>query len=109
MFALGFGLLLGSLNVYFRDIQHFMSIIFLVWLYLTPIIYPITTPGVARYVTVLKLNPMTDAVLCFRASLYDGSFPGLLELGYFAAWAVFMFFVGRSVFNRLEVGLAEEL
>jgi ABC-2 type transport system permease protein len=109
VFALGFGLLLGSLNVYFRDIEHFMSIVFLVWLYMTPIIYPITTPGVARYATLLKLNPMTDAVLCFRATLYNGTFPGAWELAYFAAWAAAMFFIGRNVFNRLEVGLAEEL
>jgi ABC-type polysaccharide/polyol phosphate export permease len=32
-----------------------------------------------------------------------------MELGYFAAWAVVMFFVGRAVFNKLEPGLAEEL
>ncbi len=109
VFALGFGLLLGALNVYFRDIEHFMSIIFLVWLYMTPIIYPLTTHGVARYATILKLNPMTDAVLCYRNTLYNGTMPGPLELGYFAAWAVALFFVGRYVFNRLEGGLAEEL
>jgi ABC-2 type transport system permease protein len=109
VFALGFGLLLSALNVYFRDIEHFMNIILLVWLYMTPIIYPLTTTGVARYVKYLKLNPMTDAVLCYRAVLYDGTLPGWRELGYFAAWAVGMFFVGRYVFNRLEPGLAEEL
>jgi ABC-type polysaccharide/polyol phosphate export permease len=67
VFALGFGLLLSAINVYFRDIEHFMNIIFLVWLYMTPIIYPITTKGVAKYVTFLKLNPMTDAV-CVTAT-----------------------------------------
>jgi ABC-2 type transport system permease protein len=109
VFALGFGLLLSALNVYFRDIEHLMSILFLVWLYMTPIIYPITTPGVARYATLLKLNPMTDAVLCYRATLYNGALPGPFELGYFAAWAGGMFVIGRYVFNRLEPGLAEEL
>jgi lipopolysaccharide transport system permease protein len=95
--------------VYFRDIEHFMSILFLVWLYMTPIIYPITLPGVHKYVTILKLNPMTDAVLCYRDVLYNGTYPGWLELGYFAAWAAGSFLVGRYVFNRLEPGLAEEL
>jgi ABC-2 type transport system permease protein len=109
VFALGFGLLLSALNVYFRDIEHFMSILFLVWLYMTPIIYPITTPGVARYADILKLNPMTDATISFRAVLYYGTLPGWFELGYFAAWAAGMFFAGRYVFNRLEPGLAEEL
>ena len=39
MFALGLGLALSVLNVYFRDIQHFMGIFFLMWFYMTPIVY----------------------------------------------------------------------
>jgi ABC-2 type transport system permease protein len=107
-FALGFGLVLSSLNVYFRDVEHFMSIVFLVWFYLTPIIYPLTVVP-AHYRSLLKLNPMTDASLCYRAVLYDGRLPDWLQLGYFAAWAVAMVLVGLSVFNRLEGRLAEEL
>jgi lipopolysaccharide transport system permease protein len=108
VFALGFGLLLSALNVYFRDIQHFMGILFLMWIYLTPIIYPITYVP-ARYQTLLKLNPMTDASLSYRAVLYDGRAPGWLQFAYFTGWAVAMLVVGLLVFNRLEAGLAEEL
>jgi ABC-2 type transport system permease protein len=108
LFALGFGLLLSALNVYFRDIEHFMTIVFLVWLYMTPIIYPITAVPV-HYRSILKINPMTDASLCFRATLYDGTHPGWLQLGYFAAWSVGMVGIGLLVFNRLEGRLAEEL
>jgi lipopolysaccharide transport system permease protein len=108
LFALGFGLMLSALNVYFRDVEHFMSIFFLVWLYLTPIIYPVTIIP-AKYLTIVKLNPMTDAVLCYRQVLYAGTYPGWVELAYFAAWAIGIFFVGRAVFNKLEPGLAEEL
>jgi lipopolysaccharide transport system permease protein len=109
MFALGLGLLLSALNVYFRDIEHFMNIFFLVWLYMTPIIYPTNLPGVQKYLPILKLNPMTDAVLSYRNALYYGTHPGWLEMGYFFAWAIGTFFLGRMVFNRLEPGLAEEL
>lgn len=107
-FALGLGLMLSVLNVFFRDVQHFMSILFMVWFYLTPIIYPITyTHGHVE--TLMKLNPMTDAALGFQAALYDGTHPGYLELAYFATWAVVAFVVGRHVFNRFEGRLAEEL
>jgi ABC-2 type transport system permease protein len=108
LFALGFGLLLSSLNVYFRDIEHFMTIVFLVWFYLTPIIYPITAVP-SSYRSFLKLNPMTDASLCFRATLYDGTHPGWTQLGYFMAWVVAMVAVGLLVFTRLEGRFAEEL
>jgi ABC-2 type transport system permease protein len=108
LFALGLGLMLSAFNVYFRDVQHFMGILFLVWLYLTPIIYPLSYVP-PRYQSLLKLNPMTDATLCYRNAWYDGTHPGWLQLAYFAAWAVGTLAVGMLVFNRLEAGLAEEL
>lgn len=108
LFGLGLGLMLSASNVYFRDVQHFMAILFLVWLYLTPIIYPLSYVP-AHFQSILKLNPMTDASLCYRAVLYDGTHPDWLQLSYFAAWAVGTFVVGLLVFNRLESGLAEEL
>jgi lipopolysaccharide transport system permease protein len=108
IFALGMGLALSALNVYFRDIEHFTGILFLVWLYMTPIVYPIyDVPH--RIQTVLKLNPMTDMALSYRAVLYDGAHPGWLQFAYFAAWALGMLGVGLFVFGRLEKGLAEEL
>lgn len=108
LFALGFGLAVSALNVYFRDVEHFMGILFLVWMYLTPIIYPLGIVP-ARFQTILKINPMTDAVLCYRSVLYDGTHPGWLQLSYFAIWAIGLLIVGLTVFSRLEAGLAEEL
>jgi ABC-2 type transport system permease protein len=108
IFALGLGLMLSALNVYFRDIQHFMSIVFLVWFYLTPIIYPFSYVP-ARYHLLLQTNPMTEMSLCYRAVLYDGTLPNWLQFGYFAAWAAVLFAAGLLVFNRLSAGLAEEL
>lgn len=108
LFGLGFGLMLSVLNVYFRDIQHFVTILFMVWFYMTPIIYPIAFLH-SRLQTIMKINPMTDMALSFQATLYDGTHPGWIELSYFALAAIALFVVGRSVFNRLEGGLAEEL
>jgi ABC-2 type transport system permease protein len=107
-FAIGLGLLLSALNVYFRDIQHFMSILFLVWLYMTPIIYPLSYVP-ARYHLLLQSNPMTEATLCYRACLYDGTLPHWAWFAYFTAWAAVMLAAGLLVFNRLSAGLAEEL
>jgi ABC-2 type transport system permease protein len=108
LFALGFGLLLSALNVYFRDIQHFMSIVFLVWFYLTPIIYPFSYVP-ERYHLLLQTNPMTEATLCYRAMLYDGRLPDWGQFAYFTLWAAALMTVGLIVFNRLSAGLAEEL
>jgi ABC-2 type transport system permease protein len=108
VFALGLGLSLSSLNVYFRDIEHFMAIFFLVWLYLTPIVYPFNRIP-HRFQGWVKLNPMTDMALAYRSAFYSGTTPSWPEMGYYALWAVGMLVVGLYVFNRLEHGLAEEL
>jgi ABC-type polysaccharide/polyol phosphate export permease len=108
MFSLGLGLTLSALNVYFRDIEHLMTIVFLLWLYMTPIIYPFSVVP-ERFQTIVKLNPMTDASLCYRDMLYDGTHPGWGEFAYFGLWAVFLMVSGLLVFNRLEGRLAEEL
>lgn len=108
VFSLGFGLLLSSLNVFFRDVQHFVSILFLIWLYMTPIVYPYyDVPH--RLQSFLKLNPMTDMALSYQAVLYDGAHPGWLQMGYFGLWALGFLVLGLYVFNRLEAGMAEEL
>jgi ABC-type polysaccharide/polyol phosphate export permease len=109
VFSLGLGLLFSAANVYFRDVQHFMSIILLVWIYLTPIIYPLNLPGAHKYLTFLKINPMTEMTECFRAVLYYGRFPTALEFGYFLGAALVALAAGWAVFSRLERRMAEEL
>lgn len=107
LLAFGAGLLVSAVNVYFRDVEHFMSIFIMIWFYLTPIIYPI---AIARqYAKYIKLNPMTEGVNCFRAVLYYGKFPTAVDFGYFTAFALVMFGLGWLVYTRLQGGFAEEL
>jgi len=109
LFALGLGLMLSVLNVYFRDVEYLITIVFLVWMYLTPIIYPFSLVP-HRYRGIAEvLNPMTDAVLAFRSMLYDGTTPRWLGFGYFVLVASVVFIIGMYVFSRLEGRLAEEL
>jgi ABC-type polysaccharide/polyol phosphate export permease len=114
VFALGFGLLFSVVNVYFRDVEHFTSIFFLIWLYLTPLIYPESylkgraVAGVSL-LAIFKLNPFTDFAECFRSTLYAGRLPGLDDTIYVIVFSALMFLLGMYVFNRLEGRLAEEL
>ena len=78
VFAAGAAMLLAAINVTFRDLQELIVVIFLVWFYLTPIIYPYEL-AVAQagngaigqvLLQVVRLNPMTWFVRLFRESLY---------------------------------------
>lgn len=117
LFTTGLGLMFSVLNVYFRDVQHFVGIIFQVWFYLTPVIYPISiVPETADVFgttlnvrDLLFVNPITTFVEAFRDCLYDLKMPPLLNVGYLAAVSAATFVLGLVVFNRLEGRLAEEL
>jgi ABC-type polysaccharide/polyol phosphate export permease len=120
LLATGVALMLSVANVYFRDTQHFVTILFQVWFYLTPILYPVSlVAGLSEdvgplfgSVTVLDLyllNPIGDFVEAFRNLLYDNRWPDPSTLLTCAGWAVGAFAVGYWIFKRHEKGLAEAL
>jgi len=114
MFVLGLGLLLSVLNVYFRDVQHFVGILLQIWFYATPIVYPIKVVGDAladhtALFTLYKLNPMVRFVEAYRDCLYDLRFPALLDTLYLLGVSGATLALGVAVFTRMEPKLAEEL
>jgi ABC-2 type transport system permease protein len=117
VFVAGIALMLGVLNVYFRDVQHLVGIVLQLWFYSTPIVYPLTlVPEQATLfgaeipvLTLFKLNPMVGFVEAYRDLLYDLRLPPLADLSYLVAVSVVTLAVGLAVFNRLEPKLAEEL
>ncbi len=66
--ALGFGLWLSALNVRYRDIKQLIPFIVQLWMYLTPVIWPVTIIP-ERLRPLLALNPMTGVVSGFRWAL----------------------------------------
>jgi ABC-type polysaccharide/polyol phosphate export permease len=117
VFVTGIGLLLAVLNVYFRDVQHFVGIGLQLWFYATPVIYPITLLGnIAErellgisLLTLYKLNPMTAFVEMYHSMLFYLQWPDWELFVYAAGASIAMLAFGLLVFKRLEPRLAEEL
>jgi ABC-2 type transport system permease protein len=116
-FVLGIGLMLSVLNVYFRDVQHLISILLMALFYAAPIVYPIRfVPKEADFLgmeiplrTLYELNPIVQFLECYRDALYDLRFPPILSMLYLVGWAVVMMGIGLAVFQRLDRRLAEEV
>jgi len=114
-FVIGIGLTLAVLNVYFRDVQHLVSILLQLWFYATPIVYPESavpphaTIGGIGVLTLYRLNPMVRFVEAYRACLYDLRLPSAADFAYLVVAAIVAVAVGAVVFARLEPKLAEEL
>jgi lipopolysaccharide transport system permease protein len=117
MIVTGIGLALSVLNVYFRDMQHFIPIVLQALFYATPIVYPISLvpdEGTLLGVTIpvgslYRLNPLVHIVQGFRSVLYDLRFPPLNSTIYMVGWAVGSVVFGLWVFSRLDRRLAEEV
>jgi ABC-2 type transport system permease protein len=117
VFVYGLALGLGAINVYFRDVQHFVALAIQLWFYATPIVYPPRlVPRTAAFLghqipfrAWYELNPMVRFVSLYRDLLYDLRWPNVADLAYVTGVAVITLLVGRAIFLRLEPRFAEEL
>jgi ABC-type polysaccharide/polyol phosphate export permease len=104
-FSAGLALVFSTLTVFFRDIRHLIDILFQLWFYLTPVLYPVSfldklpDPWMK---SVLLLNPAAYVVECFQASIYEGRFPDARLVGLAAISAAASLVLGLLVFLRGE-------
>lgn len=104
--ALSVGLWLSALNVQYRDIQHMVPFIIQVWMYASPIVYPIETipEGIGRW--LYGLNPMVGVIQGFRWALMGGDPPDITLL--FSLGMVLILLVsGLYYFRRMEKTFAD--
>ncbi len=78
-FSAALGMVLGALYVYFRDLKFVVIASQLVWLYVTPVVYPLSVLGPAG--RVLNLNPLTGIVGLFQTAAVGSPLPSNLALG----------------------------
>jgi len=106
IFTMGVCFIFSALNAYYRDIKYALPLIIQLWMYVTPIIYPITLIP-ERFKTYYLLNPMAGIIESYRNILVKGIGPEGLYLGVAAAGAVFLFIVGYLYFKRIEMTFAD--
>jgi lipopolysaccharide transport system permease protein len=104
--ALAVGFWLSALNVQYRDVQQMVPFLIQIWMYATPIVYPISIipEGTFRY--IYSLNPMVGVVQGFRWAFFGGSPPDMTLL--ISSLAVLLLLVtGLFFFRRMEKTFAD--
>lgn len=107
-FAAGLGVVLGVLNVFFRDVGQFFGIVLQFWFWLTPIVYPATVVP-ARLRELLALNPLTPLIGAYQEVLVHGRWPDWGSLVPVAAIAVLLCLLAMRLFRARAAELADEL
>ena len=106
--ALGIVLLISSLTVLFRDLEHILIIVSMIWMYLTPVIYPMDyiPKSLLKY---FYLNPMTSIINAYRDILYYGRLPQMNHFLNAAILSSLFLIIGEIVFSHLKKEFGKEL
>ncbi|MBX7274333.1 ABC transporter permease [Pseudomonas chloritidismutans] len=107
-FAIGLGITLGVLNVFFRDVGQFFGIFLTFWFWLTPIVYPLSIlpEGLVGW---MGLNPMAPLVGAFQRVLVHHQWPVWQDLWLVSLLAVIFCALGMGLFRRHTGDMVDEL
>ena len=100
--ALGLGLIISSLTTKYRDLINFFGVFVSLWMYATPIVYPlsyVTNPTLHK---IMLFNPMTAIIETFKYGAYGAGEFSWTYLGYSAAIIVALLVTGIALFNRKQ-------
>ena len=102
MLGMGFGIIISSMTTKYRDLTILVEFGVQLWMYLTPVVYPLSTLAEGWMRTLLLCNPVTPSVELMRYALLG---KGTLNWGFYGiSWAVTLAVtvLGIMVFNKVE-------
>lgn len=95
------GLVLGALQVYFRDVKYLTAAVIRPWFYLTPVFYPLDfVDGALR--TAIEINPATGVVQVIRAATVGEGAAGLTSAWYTVGWVVALVAGAAYLYRRYD-------
>ncbi len=104
--ALGPGLFFGALNVRYRDVGQIISFIIQAWMYLTPVLYPVSLIP-EQYRLWAYLNPMTGITDAFRACMLGHTQVNALGLMISLTMSTVILISGLMYFKKTERTFAD--
>src|SRR5215510_2572261 len=106
LFTVGFTMATSAINVFYRDVNPVVQIALQLWLYLTPVAYPLSATSV-RFRWLFVLNPLTAIVEGFRSSLIFGRAPDWNIVLISAAITIVLFASAFVMFKGMDKYFAD--
>lgn len=108
IFSIGLGIIVGVLNVFFRDVGQLIGVLLQFWFWFTPIVYPLTIlPAELR--PYIGLNPMVPVITAYQDIFVHGKWPQWDSLAYPTLLAVLLCLAGMRLFRRRAGEMVDEL
>jgi lipopolysaccharide transport system permease protein len=103
--SVGLGLFGAALNVFFRDIKHLITLGLQIWLYASPVIYPVSAVP-EKYRSIYFMNPMVGVIEAYRSTLLHAAAPQA-SLLWSAVAALCLLATGYWFFKKVEFQFAD--
>lgn len=108
LFAVGVGVTLGVLNVFFRDVGQLSGIVLQFWFWLTPIVYPASVLGEGAR-TLMSFNPMAVLIESYQQILVSGDWPQWEKVGIVALVSLALCALALRLFRVRSGEMVDEL
>ena len=100
--ALGFGIVFSSLTTKYRDLSFLLSFVVQLWMYATPVIYPVSTITNPKIKMMMQINPLTGILEAFKYGILGAGTFSWGALAYSAGFICILLAAGIVVFNRVQ-------
>ena len=102
LMSVGFGMIFSSLTTKYRDLQIMLAKIISLWVYVTPVIYPLSMVTNEKLHIAMSLNPVTPVMEAIKYSLLGQGQFSWLWLGYSALFTLILLIFGLMLFNNVQ-------
>ena len=106
-FTLGLAYLISALNVAFRDLQHIVTNVVMLWFFVTPVLYTMKNIPQPYQDIVLGLNPMAILITAYQSMFYDHQLPAPQPLAGVMLLSIVLLGVSAWIFERRREEFAE--
>jgi len=102
LMAVGFGMIVSSMTTKYRDLQIIFGKVISLWVYITPVIYPLSMVTNPHLHLAMSLNPVTPIVEAIKFSLLGAGSFSWLWLGYSVVMTALLLMFGLMLFNKVQ-------
>jgi len=102
LMAVGFGMIFSSMTTKYRDLQIMLAKIISLWVYITPVIYPLSMVTNPKLHLAMSLNPVTPVMEAIKYALLGQGQFSWLWLAYSALFTLILLIFGLMLFNKVQ-------
>ena len=100
--ALGFGMIVSSMTTKYRDLQILFSFFVSLWMYATPIVYPLSMVEDGTLRTLIMANPMTSIIETFKYATLGQGYFSWFALSYSFLFMSVLLLFSVVIFNKVQ-------